>query len=39
MEGLGLADILIILVLPWLIQIERRLTRIEEHLRRLNNEK
>ena len=37
MEGISLADILIIIVIPWLVQIERRLSKIEGYLKRLNN--
>lgn len=37
MEGVGLADILLIVVIPWLVQIERRLSKIEGYLKRLNN--
>lgn len=37
MEGVGLADILLIVVIPWLVQIERRLSKIEGYLKRLND--
>ena len=37
MESVGLADIILIVVIPWLIQIERRLSKIEGYLKKLNN--
>jgi len=36
-EGINLADIILIVVIPWLIQIERRLSKIEGYLKKLNN--